>query len=293
MSTLVEEKKKLAPVDNTALAIGASALVHVVSMLWTIAQEPGTLLPPLGIIVHVIAITVLAASHAVLHLGTRNAAIFMALCVAWEWTWEQINVSYDGVIFGRLAYDDHLAGPKLGDIPIIVPFCFASLIWPSVVIASLLLHDRVCYLISPSPEPLLRTAARCALMALVHTAWSPCVEPFAIAMGVFKYLDTPPEESSDPRGQVGTFMFVPMSEFRGWFYMAFGMIFAFTKMNLPLPAPRRLSVLVDSAPLVLFGMFALWLTLRPLDNIGGLFAMFTMTFSVCMAAYKLSLIAGK
>lgn len=35
---------------------------------------------------------------------------------------------------------------------------------------------------------------------------------------------------------------------------------------------------------LLAGRFALWLSARPVDNVGGLFATFTMTFCVAMAA---------
>ena len=81
-----------------------------------------------------------------------------------------------------------------------------------------------------------------------------------------------------------------MSEFRSWYLMAFVMVYVFSRLGSP-PAHRKPAVAVDSAPLVLFGMFALWLTVRPLDNIGGLFTAFTMAFSVAMAAYKLVLLA--
>ena len=175
----------------------AAGVIHVVCMLWTTAQEPGVLLPPLGVIVHVAAITVLAATHALLHLGVRSACVFMAVCVTIEWTCEQLNVSYDGFIFGRLAYSDQI-GPKLGDIPIIVPFAYASLVWPSVVITSLLLHERVCYL-SSKGESWVRMAARSVLTAMVHTAWSPSVEPLVLKFGALTYLDTT-HASKDPYG---------------------------------------------------------------------------------------------
>ena len=89
----------------------------------------------------------------------------------------------------------------------------------------------------------------------------------------------------------GSFLTVPMSEFRGWYCMAFFMIFVFSCMGLSFPAHRKPNTTVDSAPLVLFGMFALWLSVRPLDNIGGLFSLFTMSFSVAMAAYKLTVLS--
>jgi len=229
-------------------------------MGWTMAQEPGVLLPPLGIVFHVTAITILASSHALLHLGGRNALIFMTWCVAVEWTLEQINVWYDGCIFGRLTYSDQ-AGPKLIDIPIIVPFCFASLVWPSIVIASLLLHERVVHL-GAVGESALRSAARAALIAAIHTMWSPSVEPLVVRQGALTYTDTPPSAGADPRGPVGTFLFVPMSEFKSWFLMALLMVHGFQLAGLPLPPPRRPRLALDSAPLVLFGMFALWLSAR-------------------------------
>lgn len=265
-----------------------AAWVHIVCMGWTILQKPGVLLPPLGIIFHVAAITTLAASHALLHLGGRNAFIFMVWCVVVEWALEQLNVWYDGFIFGRLVYSDQ-AGPKLIDIPIIVPFCFASLVWPSIVIVSLLLHDRVCYF-GAAGESWFHTLFRSALVAAVHTMWSPSVEPLVVKQGVLTYTDTPPTPGADPRGPIGTFLFVPMSEFRSWFLMALLMVVGYSRARLTLPPPRKPSFAIDSAPLVLFGMFALWLTLRPVDNTGGLFALFTMTFCVAMAAYKLMLL---
>ena len=84
-------------------------------------------------------------------------------------------------------------------------------------------------------------------------------------------LALPPSAPSDHdagvggrRGPIGTFLFVPMSEFRSWFLMAFAMVFLLSLLNLtgnlPTPPVRKPSLAVDSAPLVLFGMFAFWLS---------------------------------
>ena len=45
---------------------------------------------------------------------------------------------------------------------------------------------------------------------------------------------------------------------------------------LPLPPPKKVDVLVDSTPLILFGGFATWLIVKPIDPVAGMFALWTM-----------------
>lgn len=268
-------------------ALAIATVIHVVCMAWTISLGPGQIIPSWAICFHVPAMVLMAFAHSVHHIGLKQAAGFFGTIVVVEWVWEQLNVSYDGFIFGNLSYHDSLIGPKVGDIPFIVPFAFAALCWPAYVMVNLILHGHPIKT-SGAEDSLLALVWRCAIFSFVHSAWSLSVEPLIFKFGAFGY-----PKLGAPGGTwiPGTWFGVPYTEFRGWWLMAFFGVFVYSRFVAPfltMPPQKPLCRIVDSSPLVLFGGFAVWLVVNNIDQVVGAFALWTMGVSLLQAAYKIA-----
>jgi len=265
--------------------------VHLFCIGWTISLPMGQLIPPWAICFHVPAMVLMAFSHALHHMGARQSLAFFALVTAVEWSWEQLNASFGGFIFGPLAYHDTLIGPKLMDIPVIVPLAYAAIAWPATAMVNVMLHDHPVVR-SGAHEPLLHFVWRCAIVSTVHTAWSFGVEPLCIKFGAMHYTDHPVTGTWQP----GTFWGVPFTEFRGWWLMA---LFALTlhgrlvAPRLPLPPAKALDLVIDSTPCLLYGGFAAWLVVRAIDPVAGAFSLFTMGLCIVQAGYKTVVLCAK
>lgn len=270
--------------DRLALRVlGLCTAVHVAfSLVYVFVLPAGRVLPPTFAVMHVAAMIFMAGYHSVRHIGAKAAALFFGMMVVLEWMAEQINISGSGWVFGHVIYDDHLVGPKLGDVPVIVPVAFAALVWPTFVMVNLLLEERVVVL--RQREGLVPLAWRCALYALVHTAWSFAIEPTCLATGLYRYTAL---HGAEP----GTFFGVPMSELRGWSILAFIQFFTYSRFVAPrltLPPPRPIDLRVDLTPFLLYGGFALFLVLKPVTPAVGAVTLWTMGFYMIASSYKLA-----
>lgn len=270
------------PIKLSLRVLGACTAVHVAfSLIYVFVLPAGRVLPPAFAVMHVAAMIFMAGFHSVHHIGARPAGIFFGMMVVLEWLAEQINISGSGWVFGHVIYDDHLVGPKLGDVPIIVPIAFAALVWPTFVMVNLLLEQRVVVL--RKREGLGSLAWRCALYALVHTAWSFAIEPTCMATGLYRY--------DRLAGTAGTFFGVPMSELRGWAILAFIQFFAYARFIAPrlaIPEPKPVDLRIDVTPFLLYGGFALFLVLKPVDPAIGAVTLWTMGFYMLASAYRLA-----
>jgi uncharacterized membrane protein len=260
----------------------ALTLVQVVSIATMIVLPTGQTLPAHWGIVQASAMLLMVVLHAVHHIGGKQALAFFAVCVIGEWTCEQINISFGGIFFGHLIYDDVLVGPKIGDVPFVVPFTVGAFMWPPLVIGSIMLHERAV-VVAEKGEGFIRLVFRCAIFAMIHVAWLFGIEPTAMKMGLYEYvgltIDSP-----------NTFYGVPMSEVLGWSLMAFGMYFVYCKFLAPrfeMPKERVVSPWVDSIPYLLYGGFALFLTVDPVDSGVGMAVLWTMGLYTLMSIYKL------
>lgn len=282
-----ERKCQLIPgLSNLKVLLGVSTLIHSVCMVWTCLLPPDQqLIPAAAIVVHVPSMIIMAFTHSVHHIGVKQSLAFFVVVVVIEWSWEQVNVWSNGLIFGMLQYHDTLIGPKLIDIPFIVPLAFAALCWPAFVITNILLHNHPVKV--AAKEPFIALVWRCAIFAFIHTAWSPCVEPVVVKHGAFGY---PTVGHGGGAWEQGTFFSIPLSEFRGWWLMAFTACLVYTLLVAPrlaMPPPKPVDALVDATPLILFGGFALWLIVKPIDPVAGMFALFTMGLSILQCMYKI------
>ncbi len=116
------------------LALTLMALPLLALTVFTALHYP---LLSLGLIISSVLLMLICAWSAVQLVGSRNAAIFAALGLSLGWFAEQMGSSR-GWFFGRYVYTDVL-GPRLGDVPWVIPLMWFALCWVGYVLAQLIL----------------------------------------------------------------------------------------------------------------------------------------------------------
>jgi uncharacterized membrane protein len=107
-------------------------------------------------------------------LGTRVMAIFAALALAMGWFAEQMGSSR-GWFFGRYTYTDVL-GPRLGDVPFVIPLMWFALCFIGYVMAQFLLwHQPVS-----EGQSMPKVALTSLLAAMLVTAFDLGADPYFV-----------------------------------------------------------------------------------------------------------------
>ncbi len=163
---------------------------------------PGLPLPaiPGGLDGLTLLLVLFSLVHASYALGPAHAAVFFGLSAAVSWLFEQVGVA-TGLVYGPYHYTDYL-GPRLGDVPLLIPLAWFMMIYPSYTIAGLIVAGR--------PFGSSGGAGRVAWLALigaaVMTAWDMVVDPIL--------------SSAPYRAWVweagGPYLGVPVRNFVGW-----------------------------------------------------------------------------
>lgn len=144
-------------------AFGTYLLMHATSV--TLLGE----LPSLARIA--LVFTVFGLLHAVYMLGWQRAVAFFVTCVVLSWLAEQVSILTG--IAGDYYYTGVL-GPKIGDVPYVIPLTWFLMMYPSYVIANLAVSRRATFLRSSVPF----TIWLAALTAVVMTAWDLALDPY-------------------------------------------------------------------------------------------------------------------
>ena len=74
-------------------------------------------------------------THAWFSVGGRSTAVFFALSAAIAWSLEEFGVA-TGLLYGGYHYTSYL-GARLGEVPVLIPLAWFMMIYPSYVIANL------------------------------------------------------------------------------------------------------------------------------------------------------------
>jgi uncharacterized membrane protein len=91
---------------------------------------------PLGTVVFVL----FGLGHACYTLGWRSTFVFFALTAVITWTFEQAGVA-TGAVYGAYHYTEQL-GVKLGLVPVLIPLSWFMMVYPSYVMANLIVDGR-------------------------------------------------------------------------------------------------------------------------------------------------------
>lgn len=156
---------------------------------------------PLGTFVFVL----FGLGHACYTLGWRPTLVFFSLTAVITWTFEQTGVA-TGFVYGAYHYTDQL-GAKLGHVPVLIPLSWFMMIYPSYVMANLIVNGRPT---SSGREGLIRIFWTSFVGSMVITAWDLLIEL----------------TSSGPGGawiweEGGPYFGVPLQNFAGWVLTTF------------------------------------------------------------------------
>jgi putative membrane protein len=159
---------RLLLVVTTALLILFAYDAVLRSLLTGLVRLPGL---PGGLTLLTSIMALFSLTHAWYTLGGRLTLIFFALSASISWVYEQAGVA-TGLVFGAYHYTDYLGG-KLGEVPLLIPLAWFMMIYPSYVIANLVVARRATGT-APGAGPLLRMAVA---SAAVMTAWDLVIDP--------------------------------------------------------------------------------------------------------------------
>ena len=181
------------------LVVYDGALRRLLAGLVALPVTPGGLS---GLIVILLLFSVWQASVA---LGMRLTLAFFAITTVTSWIFEVIGVA-TGLIYGPYHYTAML-GPWLGSVPVVIPLAWFMLVYPSYVIANLVVHGW------PVGTPGGRGhLVRLALLgALVMTAWDLLVDPILSGPTVHAWVWE--------RG--GPYYGLPVQNYLGWIATSF------------------------------------------------------------------------
>jgi len=182
-------------------AVLRSALLGLV----TLPSIPG------GLKVLTAVLTLFSVTHAWYSLGGRSTAVFFALGAAISWAYEQIGIA-TGLVFGAYHYTDYLGG-RLGDVPVLIPLAWFMMIYPSYVIANLLVEGRP----TGTPAGIDRLVRLAAASAVVMTAWDLVVDPILSGPSVRAWI----WETGGP------YFGIPIQNYAGWLLTTFTIYLAY------------------------------------------------------------------
>ena len=149
--------------------------------------------------------------HAWYALGGRNTAVFFGLSAAISWLFEEVGVR-TGLVYGPYHYTDYL-GARLGEVPLLIPLAWFMMIYPSYVIAGLLVARRP-FGTGVGAD---RIAGLAAAGAVVMTAWDLVVDPILSGPSVRAWIWE----------QGGPYFGVPVHNYAGWLLTVFVVYLAY------------------------------------------------------------------
>jgi putative membrane protein len=172
----------------------------VVYLIAVEAVSPWFAIPGLGNI----GFTLVFVSFAVLHCarceGWGRTGVFFATAAIVSYLLEEAGVR-TGLIYGPYHYSDQL-GPKLGDVPVLIPLAWFMMIYPSWVTARALLRGV-------DTRRAAGIAALALVAAMVMTAWDTVMDPGMSADGNWVW----------EKG--GAYFGVPLRNYAGWLLTTF------------------------------------------------------------------------
>jgi len=143
--------------------------------------------------------------HASSVLGVRLTLVFFTITAVTSWIFEEIGVA-TGLIYGPYHYTATL-GPWLGSVPVLIPLAWFMLIYPSYVVANLIVDGWPV----GTPGGRGHFVGLALLGALVMTAWDLVVDPVLSGPTVGAWVWE--------RG--GPYYGVPIQNYLGWIVTTF------------------------------------------------------------------------
>ncbi|WP_198120067.1 carotenoid biosynthesis protein [Massilia rhizosphaerae] len=156
-------------------------------------------------------------------LGGGAALRLVAIGTGFGWLAEQLGSSY-GWFFGSYTYTSVL-GPRLGDVPVVIPMMWFALGYVGYVISNLIVwQDPV-----DGPASLGRDAILALLGATVVTCYDLGVDPYMVYV-LKAWIMTKTD---------GAWFGETVQGFAGWMTVSFAILFAFRRLARVRPAAER------------------------------------------------------
>ncbi|CAD2075191.1 carotenoid biosynthesis protein [Phocicoccus pinnipedialis] len=252
------------------------AILIVLTIAFTVSDASLEIDPELmPIVVAPMALVglVITTVHAATMLGWKPALRMIVVGMIIAYGIEEIGV-HTGLVYGRY-YFTPLMGPKLDVIPIAIVFFWVSLTYIAWVVTNLLIDG------SPTPKRHTHSLIifRATVGALVVTTFDLIADPFAVANGLWVWLDG------------GAYFGVPIHNYFGWFIVAFVSYivhgYQLRRENIPAfefasVGMRRLSI----APLLMYGLSGLAFMFLNFEGQLGLISFYLFGIPFLVASWK-------
>ena len=223
----------------------------------------------------VLVFTAFSLLHAGLALGGRRLLLFFGLSVVISYAMEEVGVR-TGWIFGPYHYGDML-GFKLGHVPLLIPLSWFMMIYPSWVVARVLLGGVDVR----RPAGMVVLAL---LAAMVMTGWDMVMDPPMAIAGNWVW------EGGGP------YFGVPVHNYLGWVLTTFLVYFTFdaaSRIGAGGGADAcRSGGLFAALPVVVYALFALQYVAPGRLPALAIIAVFTMLLPGTLALARLALPAS-
>jgi uncharacterized membrane protein len=154
-------------------------------------------------------------THSWYSLGGRLTAVFFLLSAIVSWTFEEAGVA-TGLVYGAYHYTAYL-GWKLGSVPVLIPLAWFMMIYPSYVIANLVLERRAV----GTARGLAALVRLAAVSAAVMTLWDLVIDPILSGPKVQAWI----WETGGP------YFGVPIHNYFGWLLTTFTVYVAFRALD--------------------------------------------------------------
>ncbi len=164
------------------------------------AVHPWVKLPGGGNILFTLVFVLFSVLHCAALEGAKRTAIFFFESAIVTYVMEEVGVR-TGWVFGAYHYSD-LLGPKLGHVPVLIPLGWFMMIYPSWMVARVLMQGL-------NRRSALGIVLQAAVAAVTMTAWDVVMDPGMAAGGNWVWENG------------GAYYGVPRHNYPGWLMTTF------------------------------------------------------------------------
>jgi putative membrane protein len=192
----------------------------------------------LGVLTSVVAL--FSLSHAWYSLGGRLTLAFFGLSAVVSWAYEQVGVA-TGLVYGAYHYTDYL-GLKLGHVPLLIPLAWFMMVYPSYVIANLMVERRAI----GTRQGVAALVWLACIGAVVMTAWDLVIDPILSGPTIRAWV----------WDAAGPYFGIPIQNYLGWLLTTFTVFLTYRAIEQQVrPCPAgALSARVAALPVAAYGV---------------------------------------
>jgi uncharacterized membrane protein len=215
---------------------GAAWVFFVGTMYLILTEAVGhwVNLPGLGSVGFTVVFVLFALAHCCAVEGVRRTAAFFAISAVVSYAMEEMGVR-TGLVFGAYHYGS-LLGPKLGDVPVLIPLAWFMMIYPSWMVGRALLEGI-------DTKRVGGMTALAAVAAMVMTAWDVVMDPGMAAAGNWVW----------EKG--GAYFGVPRHNYLGWLVTTF-VVYWLAGWVWPSRTEQGVTRWFEALPVVVYAFFA-------------------------------------